>query len=204
MLGLDKEELRLLKKLNTPRKIQDFLQTLPLNFEEHGFTCYSVRRALREKKAHCIEGALVAAAAFWINGREPFLFDLRSRHGDTDHIVALFRQHGCWGAVSKTNHAVLRYREPVYKTLRELGLSYFHEYFLDNGAKTLREYSTKPFDLTHFKKGEWLTTEDNLWDLVEAIDASPHAELLTRPMIATLRRADKIEIDAGKIVEWKK
>lgn len=204
MLGLDKKEWQLLKKLNTPRKIQDYLLTLPLNFEEQGYTCYSVRRVLQEKKAHCIEGALVAAAALWVNGQEPLLFDLRSRQGDTDHIVALFRQHGCWGAISKTNHAVLRYREPIYKTLRELALSYFHEYFLDSGAKTLREYSAKPFNLKHFKKGEWLTSSDNLWNLVEAIDDSSHVEIISRPMIATLRKADKIEIEAGKIVEWKK
>lgn len=160
--------------------------------------------SIARKKAHCIEGALVAAAALWVNGQKPLLFDLRSRQGDTDHIVALFLQHGCWGAISKTNHAVLRYREPIYKTLRELALSYFHEYFLDTGAKTLREYSAKPFNLKYFKKGEWLTSSDNLWSLVEAIDDSPHIEIMSRPMIATLRKADKIEIEAGKIIEWKK
>ena len=204
MFNLNKEELKTLKKLNTPRKIQDYLVVLPQNFEEQGDTCGSVRRVFEKNQAHCIEGALVAAAALWVNDEPPLLFDLRSRMGDQDHIVALFRQYGHWGAISKTNHAVLRYREPIYKTLRELALSYFHEYFLDSGAKTLREYSAQPFDLRKFRKGEWLTAADDLWDLVEAIDDAPHAELLTPAMIRILRQADKIEIEAGKIVEWKK
>lgn len=204
MFGLNKQELSLLKKLNTPRKIQDYLLILPQNFEREGDTCRSVRQALAKREAHCIEGALVAAAALWVNGEPPWLFDLRSRLGDQDHIVALFRQHGHWGAISKTNHAVLRYREPIYKTLRELALSYFHEYFLDSGAKTLREYSARPFDLRKFKKQDWLASEKDLWDLVEAIDNAPHAQLLTPAMARTLRQADKIEIAAGKLVEWKK
>lgn len=201
---LNHQEIRLLKKLNTPRKIQDYLVALPQNFESSGETCYSVRRVLREKKAHCIEGALVAAAALWVNGEKPLLFDLRSHHKDVDHVVALFRQYGHWGALSKTNHAVLRFREPIYKTLRELALSYWHEYFLDSGVKTLREYSAEPFDLRKFRKGAWLTAADDLWDLVDAIDNASHKQLLSRPMIATLRKADKIEIEAGKLVEWNK
>ncbi len=204
MKYLNKEEIKFFKRLNTSRKIQDYLLTLPQNFEAKGETCWSVRRVLAEKQAHCLEGALLAAAAWWVNGQAPLLFDLRSRLGDQDHVVALFRQHGCWGAISKTNHAVLRYREPIYKTLRELALSYFHEYFLDTGAKTLREYSARPFDLRSFRQGEWLTAQDDMWDLVEAIDNSPHKQLLTRAMVARLRKADKIEIAAGKLVEWKK
>ncbi|MEK7125461.1 MAG: hypothetical protein AAB880_00955 [Patescibacteria group bacterium] len=204
MFNLNRHELKLLKRLNSPRKIQDYLLILPQNFERGGDTCRSVRQALAKKEAHCIEGALLAAAALWVNGEAPLLFDLRSRLGDQDHIVALFRQYGHWGAISKTNHAVLRYREPIYKTLRELALSYFHEYFLDTGAKTLREYSAKPFDLRKFRKGEWLAVEDDMWDLVEAIDNAPHKALLTPAMIKTLRKADKIEIQAGRLVEWKK
>ena len=195
-------ELTVLKKLNTPRKIQDFLETLLINFEEYGETCMSPRRVLREHKAHCMEGALLAAAALWLKGHPPLLLDLMSKNGDDDHVVTLFRQHGHWGAISKTNHAVLRYREPIYKTVRELALSYFHEYFLDNGKKTLRSYSD-PLDLRKLTKKDWVTSEKDLWYITWALNKAPHTKILTPQMSRTLRRADPIEIRAGKIVEWR-
>src|SRR6185369_11408520 len=144
-----KAELAVFKRLNSPKKVQDFLDKLPINFEEHGDTCYSPRQLLKQKKSHCSEGAIFAATAFWYHGGKPMLMDLKAPGDDFDHVVALFKVHGYWGAVSKTNHAVLRYREPIYKTLRELALSYFHEYFLHDGTKTLREYS-RLFDLNYF------------------------------------------------------
>jgi hypothetical protein len=119
---------------------------------------------------------------------------------DLDHVVTLFRKDGYWGAVSKTNHAVLRYREPVYKNIRELVMSYFHEYFLFDGRKTLRAFS-KPFDLS--KHGtSWITTEENLATLAHLLDTSPHTKILSPKQIRNLRKADKIEIKAGKIVEY--
>jgi hypothetical protein len=153
MFNLTKSELKILRKLNTPIKIQDFLDTLPINFEKRGDTQMSPRKVLREKKAHCIEGALLAAAALWIAGEEPLLMDLKAMPHDDDHVVALYKINGLWGAISKTNHATVRFRDPIYRTVRELALSYFHEYFLDKdskkakaGQKVLYSYS-KPFNL---------------------------------------------------------
>jgi hypothetical protein len=201
--GLTNKELLVLKRLNTPRKIQDYLDTLTQNYEPEGDTCLSPRRVMREKRAHCIEGAMLAALAFRLQGQRPLILDLESARHDFDHIVALFQQHGCWGAVSKTNHAVLRYREPVYKTIRELVLSYFHEYFDKSGFKTLRRYS-KPVDLSRFDKQGWMTNEKDNWFVAQYLVDVAHEDLLTRSQIATLRRADAIEIKIGEIVEWKK
>lgn len=162
----------------------------------------SPRRVLREGKAHCLEGAIFAAAALWFYGEPPLLMDLKTIPRDDYHVVALFRRHGCWGAISKTNHAVLRYREPVYKTIRELAVSYFHEYFLNDGKKTLRSFS-RALDLRKFKKQEWTTSEEDLWHIDDALDDIPHEPILTKSMLRGLRRADPIEIKVGKITVWK-
>lgn len=188
-----------LKSLNTPAKIQDFLNKLPFNFERGGETYRSVEETLRAKTAHCFEGALVASAALELMGEKPLLMDLRTAKGDVDHVVALFRRGKYWGAISKTNHAVLRYREPVYESLRELAMSYFHEYFLNNGQKTLREYS-KPFDLSKTRH-DWLSSKEDLFELVDELDNSPHERLIPKGL--KLRRADKIETKAGQITEYK-
>lgn len=200
--GLNKCELALFKKLNTPRKVQDFLERVPINFDKGKDTLMSPRRLLRVGKAHCIEGALFALAVLWFHGHKPLLLDLQATDDDYDHVVALFRKNGLWGAISKTNHAVLRYREPIYRDVRELALSYFHEYFDDHGKKNLRNYS-RPFNLARFGIG-WIISEKNLWHIAEALDGSPHYPILTKSMIAGLRRADKVEIEAGKIVQYKK
>lgn len=200
--GLDKKEWQVLKKLSTPQKIQDFLNSLPFNFEKEGETHHSVRYGLKNKKAHCFEGALIAAAALWIQGKRPLILDLVATHDDFDHVVTLFRHEGYWGAISKTNHAVLRYREPVYKDIRELVMSYFHEYFLDSGKKTLRTYSN-PFDLSRFGTS-WITTQKDLSLLANKLDRSPHTKILSSKQIKNLRKAEEVEIKAGKIVEYKK
>lgn len=215
-------EIRLFKKLDSPQKIQDFLSfKIRHNPAKDGVECRSPRMVLRFGKAHCMEGALLAAAILEFHGHKPLLLDLRSAPDDLDHVVALFKRFGRWGAISKTNHIVLRYREPVYKSVRELALSYFHEYFLDSGKKTLREYSA-PFDLRHFypslilnphprpsPKGrggtrvDWRTTEKDLAELPEYLDRARHYKILTNRQIKNLRKADKIEIQAGRLVEWK-
>ena len=189
-------------KINTPAKIQDFLNSIPFNFEPHGSTCRSPREVLKQKKAHCLEGALLAASILWYHGERPLLLDLETPDNDTDHVVTLFKENGYWGAISKTNHAVLRFRDPVYKTVRELVMSYFNEYFIDSGIKTLRRYS-KPFDLLQFED-EWLTSSRDMWNIEDEIIRSPHTSILTPQMLRTLRRADSIEIQAGKIVEYTK
>jgi len=136
-LGLTKGEFAELRRLNTPEKIQTYLDAIPHNFEIGGETCLSVREVLRQRRALCIEGAMVAATALWINGEPPLILDLKATR-DYDHIVTLFRRHGCWGAMSKTNGPFLRWRDPVYRSLRELVLSYFHEYNNRRHQKTLR------------------------------------------------------------------
>ena len=197
-----KSEQRLLSRLNTPQKIQDYLNSLPTNFEEKEETCLSPREVIKQKTAHCAEGAVFAAVALWYHGHRPLLLDLKTTPNDDEHVVALYKKDGYWGAISKTNHAVLRYREPIYSSVRELVLSYFHEYFKDNGHKTLRSYS-KPFDLSKIKGHSWLTTQDGLWDIMTALDKSPHYLILNKSQIKNLRKADKIEIEAGKLIEYK-
>ncbi len=193
-----KEEIKLYKRLNTPIKIQDFLNTLKINFEEGGDTCFSPRQVLKFGKAHCIEGALLAAVALRFHGFAPLIVDLESTKKDFDHVAAVFKKNGCWGALSKTNHTVLRYREPVYKTVRELVMSFFHEYFLDNGKKTLRRYAL--VDLSRFDKLHWATSDEDVWYIPEYLTRVKHFDILTKSQIRGLRKADKIEIESGKLV----
>ncbi len=195
-------ELCILRKLNSPKKIQDFLETIPINFDYRKDTCLSPRMVLRKNKAHCIEGAVLAAACLELHGQKPLIMDLSTTKNDFDHVLALFRQHSCWGAITKTNHAVLRYREPIYKTVRELAMSYFHEYFLDNGQKTMRSYSV-PVDLSKIKT-DWRTAEGrDVWEIAEALVKAKHIPVLNRKQVAGLRKADPIERKAGKLVNWK-
>ena len=204
MYGLNKEEIKILKGLNTPRKIQDFINKIPINFEEDGKdTCFSPRKVLRENKAHCIEGAMLAAVALRINGERPLVLDLTSTPKDFDHVVCVFKRDGQWGAISKTNHAVLRYREPVYKDIRELVMSFFHEYFDDDGKKNLRSYSL-PVDLSRFDHLNWVSSDEDVWFVPDYLAKVKHFPILTRSQIAKLRKADGSEIEAGKITEWKK
>lgn len=200
--GLNLDELSLLRSLSSPIKIQDYLDSLPINFEKRGETYYSPRKVMREQKAHCFEGALLAATALWIAGEKPLLLDLKSGPGDSDHVVALYKRNGYWGAISKTNHATLRFRDPVYKNVRELAASYFHEYFLNKtGIKTLKSYAG-PFSLQ--KHGtNWITSEEDLDYLVEALDDSPHFALFPSENERYVRKADSMERAAGALTEWK-
>ena len=196
------KELRVLRGLRTPAAIQDFLNRMPFNFEEDGETYRSPVAVLKAKKAHCMEGAMLAAAALWLHGQPPLLLDLKTTQKDVDHVVALFKESGRWGAISKTNHAVLRYRDPVYRDPRELAMSYFNEYFLDSGVKTMRSYSA-PFDLSKYGS-DWLTSRGDLGDIAVDLDYSRHFPILKKGAERKLRRADWSEIEAGKIMEWGK
>ncbi len=199
---MDTQQQKLYKKLKTPALVQDFLNTLPANFEIKGETCRSPKQVLSHNTAHCLEGAMLAASILRFHGHKPLLMDLRARRPDDDHVVTLFRQGKCWGAISKSNHAVLRYREPVYRSLRELAMSYFHEYF-DNatGKKNLREYSY-PFDLSRYDHLNWETADKDLWEIPEALDGSRHISLVSGAAAKHFRKADPIEIRAGSITEW--
>ena len=201
-VALTPPERALFKKLSTPQKIQDYLDTLPINFEMRGETCASPRVLNVKKTAHCIEGAFFAAAALAYNGQPPLLMDFQTLPDDEDHVVALFKQHGCWGAISKTNHGILRYRDPVYKTVRELALSYFHEYLLWDGRKSLLAYS-KPFDLRRYPPERWVVAEKSLLWLADALDDSHHFPILPKKNRGLLRKASAVELRAMRIVEWK-
>ena len=202
MFGLAKEEVKLFKGLKTPAKIQDFLDTLRINFEEHGDTCMSPRMVLKTGKCHCMEGAILAALALRVNGHKPLIVDLLAHDRDFDHVLAVFKKDGKWGAITKTNHAVLRYREPVYNSIRELAMSYFHEYFDHRGRKNLRSFS-RPINLSRFDKKGWMASQEEVWHIPEYLTTVKHYPILTIKQIRGLRKADNVEIKAGKLVEWK-
>jgi hypothetical protein len=202
MFGLNTEEIAVLKKLNSPVKIQNFLDEIEMNFEENGDTCLSPRMVLRERKCHCIEGAMLAAIALKINNiGEPLIVDLTANKNDFDHVIAVFNKNGRWGAISKTNHSVLRYREPVYNSIREMAMSYFHEYINDKGEKTLRSFSM-PVNLSDFDYMGWAISEADVWEIPDYLAKVKHYEILTKKQIFELRKADEIEMRAGKLVEW--
>lgn len=201
MFGLSSAELGVLKELDTPEKIQDFLDAFPSNLSRYSDSCSSPRMALRKGRAHCIEGAFIAATALLLHGEKPLLMDLKAKEPDCDHVVTLFKKDGYWGAISKSNHPVLRYRDPIYRTLRELALSYFHEYvFVGTGEKTLRSYS-RPFSLKRFGT-DWITSEQHLWDIALVLDESPHYSLLPKGFERHLREVSDIERKAGRLKEW--
>ena len=201
-LGLTRAEFATLRRLSTPEKIQDYLLALGQNFELDGDSCASVRTVLRRKYAHCVEGAFVAAAALWIQGEPPLLFDLRATQ-DVDHVVALFRRRGHWGCISKTNGPDLRWRDPVYRSLRELALSYLHEYSNRRDQKTLREYSV-PFDLRKTDPALWVTGEKGAWDVTWKLDAIRHYRLLTPAQEKLLKRRDAFERQVGALTQYRK
>ena len=200
MMEFTKKEIAFLKKLNTPAKVQDYLNSLAFNFEKRGETLKSPLKTIRACNAHCFEGALLGAYILWLNGVEPFILHLKTIKGDYDHVITPFKIGKFWGALSKTNHAVLRYREPIYKNIRELCMTYFHEYFLNNGKKTLRQYS-EVFSLNKLAKG-WEVSEKDIWYVDKKLDRIKHYDMVPKSKIRKLRRAEKIEIEAGKITEY--
>ncbi|MCX6787103.1 MAG: hypothetical protein NTY93_01080 [Candidatus Kaiserbacteria bacterium] len=201
--GLTLHEYETLAHLSSPFKIQNFLDTFAFNWEKKGDTHLSPRRVLQEKKAHCIEGALLAAATLWIAGEPPVIMNLspKSGKGDFDHVVALYKRNGCYGAMSKTNHACLRFRDPIYRTPRELALSYFHEWFMNETGEKVLELYSKPLDLRRLGT-DWLTAEKDLWNIADTLDALPHYELVPKGNWRYVRKADPMEIKAGTIIEW--
>jgi hypothetical protein len=199
-LGLTKAEFAVLRRLNTPQKAQAFLYDLRQNFEPHGVTCNSVREVLRTRRAHCIEGAMLAAAALWVHGEPPLLLDMRAVR-DFDHVVTLFRRRGRWGAISKTNGITLRWRDPVYRSLRELAMSYLHEYCNRREHKTLRAYS-RPFDLRVLRPVDWVTAPKGAWTVAERLDELAHYDLLTPAEERRLVRRDPFERRLGALLQY--
>jgi len=202
---LTPRERRFFSRLKSPLRIQDYLDTVPANFEVHGETYMSPRRTIKAKMAHCFEGALLAAAALAYHGQKPLLLDLRTISSDEDHVVALYTLNGYWGAISKTNHAMLRWRDPIYETVHELAASYFHEYiWWKTREKSLTHYS-RPLDLTKYDPKKWVTAEKDLYWLVEALDNVRHFPIVPSKNKRHLRRASIFESETLLYSEeWKR
>lgn len=192
--GFTPGEHRKLRALRTPLLIQRFLDGLPYH---HADTAWSPRRVLREGTAHCLEGAIFAAAALRVNGMEPLLWDLEAVR-DTDHVLAIYRYNGHWGAIAKSNFAGLRFREPVYRSLRELAMSYFDQYYNLLGERTLRAYS-RPIRLDRFDALKWMTTDKPLWFIPEHLCRVAHTPLLTQQQERRLSRLDARGKAAGLV-----
>jgi hypothetical protein len=190
-LGLSRGLAARLSSLRTPERIQSFVNSLRWNLEKDGPTARSVAVALRCGEAHCVEAAFVAACGLWLAGEPPLLMDMGAARGDVDHVVALFRRHGCWGAISKSNSPFLRYRDPIYRSLRELSLSFFPQY-VKKRRKTLRTYSVS-FDLRRVDPGLWVTHPGFCHEVVDALTAARHFTILPPGGDRSLRPIDEIE-----------
>ncbi|MBI3209310.1 MAG: hypothetical protein HYZ37_10485 [Candidatus Solibacter usitatus] len=186
--GWQAAEWKQLQALRTPGRIQHFLDhEIGYNKEPDGPTCRSARRVLRDRLAHCMEGALLAAAALALQGHPPMLVDLEAARDD-DHVLAVYRERGHWGAIAKSNYVSLRFREPVYRTVRELVMSYFEHYHNLKAEKSLRRYST-PMRLTRFGT-EWMFSEEDVWNIPERLCGLRHFSVITPAMERQLNRVD--------------
>lgn len=185
-------ELRKLRNLKSPYGIQRFLDAMPYHLAN---TAWSPLRVLHENTAHCFEGATFAAAALRANGYRPLILDLEAEN-DTDHVIAIYRVSGHWGAVAKSNYTGCRYREPVYRTLRELALSYFDVYFNLRRERSLRTFS-RPVNLARFDHLHWMTTDMPLWFIAEYLFEIHHYRLLAPGMQKRLHRLDDRSFRAG-------
>jgi hypothetical protein len=182
--------------LTTPPRIQAFLDSIPYSAEDSN---RAPVRVLQDEQAHCLDGGLFAAAALGQIGYPPLIVDLLPDPGaDDDHVLALFRRNGCFGAVAKSNFAGLRYREPIYRSLRDLVMSYFEVYFNLRGEKTLRSY-TVPLDLSTYDALDWLV-DDAAADAIEKrLPQLRRTALLTPAMIAELSPVDRRSFEAGML-----
>jgi len=189
-----KDEIKILQTLNNPDKIQSFLDSIEYN---PNYECRSPRWVIKKKSAHCFEGALFAAAALQFIGYKPLIIDMRAVNDD-DHVISVFKEDGYWGAVAKSNFTSLRFREPVYRSLRELIMSYFDFFFNVDGYKSLRSYS-RPFDLSVYDSRKWATTDEDLEYIGDKIESLHHFPVVTKKMIKKLYKASDPMIKAGLI-----
>jgi hypothetical protein len=190
--GFSPKDLRTLRALKTPPRIQKFLDELSYQYAD---SAGSPQTVLRTRKGHCVEGALLAATALRLQGHPPLLMDLEAVRDD-DHVLALYRENGLWGGIAKSNFAGLRFRAPVYRTLRELALSYFENYYNLRGERTLRGYSS-PLNLKRFDKLNWMTAEDDVWFIAEALVTAKHYPLFPDKVARALPRLDRRSFEAG-------
>jgi hypothetical protein len=191
-------ERKMLRSLTSPARIQRFLdKDIGYNLEPGGDTCYSPRLVLRHGVAHCMEGALLGAAALRLLGHPPLLVDLEAVR-DTDHVLAVYRVQGRWGAVAKSDYSGLRSREPVYRTIRELAMSYFEHYYNAQGEKTLRAYS-RPVNLRRFDRMQWMTEERDVWEIPNHLCEIAHTKLLPPGAERRLAPMDERLFKAGRL-----
>ena len=181
-----------MRALKTPARIQKFVDALEYQYAD---TAGSPARVLRERKGHCLEGALIAAAALRVNGHPPLVMDLESVRDD-DHVVALYRERDLWGGIAKSNFAGLRFRAPIYRTLRELALSYFEHYYNLRGERTLRSYSMA-VNLARLDSQHWMTAEEDVWCVPELLIAARHYALFPDKVARALPRLDRRSFEAG-------
>jgi hypothetical protein len=195
--GLTPAEYRTLKALKKPHHIQRFLDDdIAYNVEPDGPSCLSPRLALRHGRAHCMEGAMLAAAALRLQGHPPLLLDLEAVRDD-DHVLAIFQIDRCWGAIAKSNYSGLRYREPVYRNLRELVMSYFPHYYNLKGEHSLRAYCTRPVRLERFDHRNWMVSEEDVWYIPEYLCEIHHTPILNSAQIRRLSPVDSRLFNAG-------
>jgi hypothetical protein len=199
--GLAPCERAILARLTSPERIQAFLDAIPANHEVGGETMLSVREVLRQRRAHCVEGAFVAACALWVNGRPPLVLHLDCDPADWPHVVALFHRGRSWGAISKSNHIGLRYRDPVYHNLRELAMSYFHEYCDRRGRRTLISHSAA-FDMRRIEPVSWVTADASCWDAHDRLANLRHYPLVTARQRSALSRLDPFERRIARIAQF--
>lgn len=195
LYGLSDAEVATLRGLATPDKVQAYLDDLVYNLESDGQALRSPRRVIRDRTAQCAEGAFLAAAAFRVNGQPPLIVDLVAVNDD-DHVIAVFRERGLWGAVGVSKFAGLRFRSPVYRTIRELVMSYFDHYYNWDGDRTLRGYS-RPITLAQFDRIGWMTTEEPLWPIVEHLESVGHTKVMPPAHARRLASVDRRSYDAG-------
>lgn len=199
-LGLEPSIAAKLGRLRTPERIQDFINRIRWNIAPDGESARSVVGVLAANRANCVEAAFVATCGLWLAGEPPLLMDLGAARGDVDHVVALFRRGGHWGAISKSNSPFLRYRDPVYRSLRELAISYFPQY-IQRRRKTLRTFSVA-VDMRRFDPALWITRSGFCHEVVDSLTAARHFELLPPAAAATLRPVDRIESRGNDLKEF--
>jgi len=185
---LSKENRSIFESLRTPAQIQAFLDSVPYSAEDAN-RC--PRRVLEDRQAHCLDGGLFAAAALRRLGFPPLIIDLLPPPGrDDDHVLAIFKQYNCYGAIAKSNYVGLRYREPVYRNLRELVMSYFEAFFNSLGEKTLRGY-TVTLDLRKLDALEWETDDRGADEIEQRLKHLHLKPVITDEMAAGLSLVDK-------------
>ena len=199
-LGLTRQAATRLATLRTPERIQDFVNAIPWNHETDGPTARSVAEVLRVGRAHCVEAAFVAACGLWLAGEPPLLMDMGAARGDVDHVVALFRHRGHWGAISKSNSPFLRYRDPIHRSLRELAISFFPQY-VKKRRKTLRTYSV-PVDLRRYDPAIWVTHAGFCHEMVDRLTGARHFSILPPGMPPGLRPIDEIEARSNLLRDY--